>query len=176
MYAILLGKPVAYIANYFLETDSLSNSGGVKYSQKQESGKLLIFMASCPAQLAKFCSVEVLKMAYFGLIHPYFTYGLRLRGSCSKYRIERVFRSQKKAVRILSKLNPRESRKGVFKQVRLLTLPCLYIPEVALYCRLKYELIRGRNVQYGTRVRDNFRVEQHRTAASNTCYHELETD
>ncbi|KAG8271581.1 hypothetical protein J6590_059056 [Homalodisca vitripennis] len=65
-----------------------------------------------------------------------------------------------------SELNPRESCKDAFRELGLLTLPCLYILEVALYCRLKCELVRGMDVhQYGTRGRDNFRVQQHRTAA-----------
>ncbi|KAG8262511.1 hypothetical protein J6590_052155 [Homalodisca vitripennis] len=73
---------------------------------------------------------------------------------------------QKKAVRIISKLNPRKSYTDAFREFGLLTLPCLYIVEVALYCRLKCELVRGRDVhQYDTRGRDNFGVEQHRTAA-----------
>ncbi|KAG8322298.1 hypothetical protein J6590_026555 [Homalodisca vitripennis] len=116
--------------------------------------------------LAKFCSLDVLKTAYFGLIHPHLTCGLRLWGSCSKYKFERVFRTQKKAVRILSKLNPRESCKDSFRELGLLTLPCLYILDVALYCRLKCELLQGRDVhQYETRARDNFRIDQHRTIA-----------
>ncbi|KAG8262471.1 hypothetical protein J6590_052116 [Homalodisca vitripennis] len=36
---------------------------------------------------------------------------------------------------------------------------------VALYCRFKCELVQGRDVhKYGTRGRDNFRIQQHRTA------------
>ncbi|KAG8245311.1 hypothetical protein J6590_005624 [Homalodisca vitripennis] len=39
-------------------------------------------------------------------------------------------------------------------------------PHVALYCRFKCELVRGRDVhQYGTRGRDNLRLYPHRTAA-----------
>ncbi|KAG8300843.1 hypothetical protein J6590_067114 [Homalodisca vitripennis] len=77
-----------------------------------------------------------------------------------------VFGSQKKAVRILLKLNPRELCKDAFRSLGLLTLRCLFILEVILYCRIKCELQRGRDVhQYGTRGRDNFRLDQHRTTA-----------
>uniref|UniRef100_A0A1B6HTM5 Uncharacterized protein n=1 Tax=Homalodisca liturata TaxID=320908 RepID=A0A1B6HTM5_9HEMI len=115
--------------------------------------------------LAKFCSFDVLKTAYFGTVHPHLTYGLRLWGSCSKYKFDRVFRTQKKAVRIISKLKPRESCKIAFRELGFLTLPSLYILDVTLYCQFKCELVQGREVhQYETRGRNNFRTEQHRTA------------
>ncbi|KAG8325026.1 Mediator of RNA polymerase II transcription subunit 25 [Homalodisca vitripennis] len=104
-------------------------------------------------------------MAYFGPVHPHLMYGLRLWGSCSKYKFERVFRSQKKAVRIISKFKSRNSCRDAFRELGLLTLPCLYILDVALFCRFKCEFVRGRDVyQYGTRGRDNLRLHPHRTA------------
>ncbi|KAG8242937.1 hypothetical protein J6590_055659 [Homalodisca vitripennis] len=63
-------------------------------------------------------------------------------------------------------VNPRESCKDAFRSLGLLTLPCYFILEVILYCRLKCELEPSRDVhQYGTRGRDNFRLDQHRTTA-----------
>ncbi|KAG8284026.1 hypothetical protein J6590_003718 [Homalodisca vitripennis] len=41
----------------------------------------------------------------------------------------------------------------------------LYPCEVVLYCQFKCKLVQGRDVyQYGTRGRDNIRIQQHRTA------------
>ncbi|KAG8296354.1 hypothetical protein J6590_058954 [Homalodisca vitripennis] len=51
------------------------------------------------------------------------------------------------------------------RELELLTLPYLYILEVALYCRFKCELVQGRDVhQCGSRGWDIFRIQQHRTA------------
>lgn len=113
--------------------------------------------------LDTFCSIEVLKMAYFGLVYPHFAYGLRLWGSCSNARFQRVFILQKKAVRIIKKLNSRESCKNSFRELGLLTLPCLYMYEIIVYCKSKCDLVQGRDIhQYETRGRDSYRVQQHR--------------
>jgi len=116
--------------------------------------------------LAEFCSTDVMKMAYYGLVYPHMTYGLRLWGSCAKFRFERVFRLQKKAIRIIAKLNPRESCRNAFKELDLLTLPCLYVLDVTLYCRFRCELVQGTDIHhYNTRGRDSYRTQQHRTTA-----------
>ncbi|KAG8267055.1 hypothetical protein J6590_059096 [Homalodisca vitripennis] len=53
-----------------------------------------------------------------------------------------------------------------FRKLELLTLPCLYILEVALYCRSKCVLMRGIDIHsYETRGRENYRGQQHRTVA-----------
>src|SRR5436190_9919802 len=116
--------------------------------------------------LSKTCSLEVLQTAYFGLVYSHLTYGIRLWGSCSQQQFLRVFRLQKKAVRIILKLNYRESRRDAFRELGLLTLPCLYILEVVLYCNSKCTLVQCNQIHgYETRGRDNLRLQQHRTAA-----------
>ncbi|KAG8316291.1 hypothetical protein J6590_054221 [Homalodisca vitripennis] len=94
--------------------------------------------------------------AMFGLIHPYLSYDVL------KTNFESVFRTQKKAFRIIYKFNFRESCKDAFMKLGLLTLPCLYILDVVLYCRFKCELVHGSDFhEYETRGRDNFRIVQH---------------
>ncbi|KAG8253723.1 hypothetical protein J6590_098313 [Homalodisca vitripennis] len=74
---------------------------------------------------------------------------------------------QKKVIRIMCKLNPRESCRDAFREHGFLTLPCLYILDVALYCRFRCELVRGRDVhRYDTRGGDSYRMQHHRTLAS----------
>ncbi|KAG8242285.1 hypothetical protein J6590_069177 [Homalodisca vitripennis] len=77
------------------------------------------------------------------------------------------FQAPKKAVRIILKLNYRESCRASFGELGLMTLPCLYVFEVIVYCRSRCALISGRDVhQYETRGRDNLRTHQRRLALS----------
>ncbi|KAG8260603.1 hypothetical protein J6590_093280, partial [Homalodisca vitripennis] len=74
---------------------------------------------------------------------------------------------QKKVIRIMCKLNPRESCRDAFREHGFLTLPCLCILDVALYCRFRCELVRGSDVhRYDTRGGDSYRMQHHRTLAS----------
>jgi len=119
--------------------------------------------------LSKFCLQDVLKMAYYPLIYPHLTYSIRLWGSCSKQRYERVFRLQNMVVRIIAKLEYRESCRNSFRELSLLTLASLYILEVRIYCRSKIMLVWGSDIhEYKTRGRDNCRINQHRTAKFET--------
>lgn len=124
--------------------------------------------------LAQYCSSSVLKMAYYGLIYPHLVYGIRLWGSCSKKNLERVFKLQKKAIRIIAGLKYRESCKNTFRELGILTLPCLYVYEVVVFCRTKCTLVQGRQVhQYDTRGRDNIRGQNFRLNVSGKLPHHL---
>ncbi|KAG8244425.1 hypothetical protein J6590_024344 [Homalodisca vitripennis] len=60
----------------------------------------------------------------------------------------------------------RESSRDAFRSLGLQTLPCLYILEVALYCRYKCELTHGSDVHgYNTRGKDNLRIQSNRKMA-----------
>ncbi len=57
-----------------------------------------------------------------------------------------------------------ESCRPAFKNLKLLTLPCLYIFETALFFKSKCNPIRGSDIHsYDTRGRDNYRSGRHRT-------------
>lgn len=116
--------------------------------------------------LAKYCSIEVLRTAYFGLIYPHILYGLRLWGSCAKSSFDRVFRLQKRAIRVMLKMHPRDSCRDAFGKLGLLTLPSLYVLEVALHCKSKCALLQGGDIHnYETRNRELYRIVSHRTTA-----------
>ncbi|KAG8305207.1 hypothetical protein J6590_074758 [Homalodisca vitripennis] len=75
-----------------------------------------------------------------------------LWGGCANTHLECL--QSKKAVRTFAKLEWRESCRPAFRNMKLLTLSCLYILKTCLFFRSKYILIRGR---------DNYRTVRHRT-------------
>jgi len=114
--------------------------------------------------LAKYCPSQVLITAYYGLIYPHLSYGVVLWGACANILFQRVFKLQKKAIRIIANIKFRESCRQAFKSLQVLTLPCLYILETTSYCMNKCALTRGRDIHmYETRGRVNYRTRRHKT-------------
>lgn len=71
---------------------------------------------------------------------------------------------KKKAVRIIANLSWRESCKPAFKNLKLLTLTCLYILQTCCFFMTKCDQTRGTDVHsYATRGREDYRTERHRT-------------
>jgi hypothetical protein len=96
------------------------------------------------------CTQDVLKMAYYGIIHPHLSYGLCLWGSCSETKLQRIFVLQKKAIRIISRINYRESCRESFKALSILPLPSQYILDTVLFFISKYSFGEQNNA-YNTR-------------------------
>lgn len=116
--------------------------------------------------IAGYFNIQVQLMVYFGLIYPHLSYGIRLWGSCSILNFKRIFRLQKKAVRLIAKLNYRESCRQAFRELGLLTLAGIYILETIMYCLNHVVLTMGSDIHnHNTRSRHTFRPAQHRTAA-----------
>ncbi|KAG8242775.1 hypothetical protein J6590_086675 [Homalodisca vitripennis] len=56
-----------------------------------------------------------------------------------------------------------ESCRESFREFEFLTLPCLYIYYVIMYCKSKCTMVRGEDIhRYETRGRDNYRAQHHR--------------
>lgn len=104
-----------------------------------------------------------MKIAYYGIIYPHMTYGIILWGYCNNNEFQRLFVLQKKAIRIIKKLKPRESCKTAFNQLKILTLPSLFILKTILYFRFKCKLQDERHFHdYNTRFSHIPRSQQHR--------------
>ncbi|KAG8280379.1 hypothetical protein J6590_083406 [Homalodisca vitripennis] len=82
-------------------------------------------------------------------------------------RLKRVCRCVRVGARVSPHQSKPESCRASFGELGLMTLPCLYVFEVIVYCRSRCALISGRDVhQYETRGRDNLRTHQRRLALS----------
>ncbi|KAK9499221.1 hypothetical protein O3M35_002299 [Rhynocoris fuscipes] len=70
-------------------------------------------------------SVEVLKGAYFGLVHSHLSYGTLLWGNAS--RVDCLFKLQKRAIRVLEVKKYNESCRALFRELEIMTLTLMFI-------------------------------------------------
>lgn len=107
--------------------------------------------------LASSVSQETLRTAYFGLFHCRLSYALLVWGHSSQS--ERVFRLQRRAVRLIAGLGYREECRGTFAQFRILTLPSVFILENLLYMKrnLSNYVANGDVHEHDTRRAGDFR-------------------
>lgn len=105
--------------------------------------------------LSKCVSINVLRTAYFAVFHSHLSYATLAWGHSSG--MTRLFRIQRKAVRIIAGLPFREDCRQQFSSLGILTLPCVFILECVLYVRRNEEIFRTHRDIHGhhTRFRDN---------------------
>jgi hypothetical protein len=76
-------------------------------------------------------SSETLRMVYFSYFHCMIKYGLIFWGNSTN--ISRVFKLQKKVIRIISGVGPADSCRGLFRKSDILPLSCEYILSLTLF-------------------------------------------
>jgi hypothetical protein len=85
--------------------------------------------------LSYFMSLETLRMVYFSCFHSIIKYGIIFWGNSTN--ISRVFKLQKKVIRIMSGVGPRNSCRGLFRKLDILQLSCEYILSLMLFVIIK---------------------------------------
>lgn len=109
-------------------------------------------------------SPNILKTAYYALFETHIRYGITLWGGSSNSNLNRVLVLQKKAVRLMANLPPRESCREAFKNLQILTVGSIYIVEVISYA-LKQGLIRNESRHHHfTRQAQDYHLPAHRSA------------
>lgn len=83
--------------------------------------------------LSPIISTDALLTAYYGIAESHLRYGLIFWGNSTEK--ETIFKSQKRCIRAMFKLKSTDSCKSYFKEYKILTLPCLYILEVAVFVK-----------------------------------------
>lgn len=103
-------------------------------------------------------SKKTLKITYHGLFESHMSYGIIFWGNCSNYK--RIFKLQKKVIRIMQNLKPKKSCRKHFKSLRIMTLPNLYLYKLILFIKNNIQTFPIHNHNHSTRNKNNFKLEQ----------------
>ena len=121
-------------------------------------------------RIAHTTPIEVSRTAYMGLFQSKLSYGLILWGNSTDW--QKVFVIQKKAIRIISKLKPSDTCRISFRDLRILTLPGLYIFQCLTYIKAtitEFTTVSSRH-NYITRHGENILTQQHRLSLTHKSY------
>lgn len=83
--------------------------------------------------IRKICDDHTVVLVYYGYFLSVLRYGLLFWGNSSS--AQKIFKQQKIAVRVIAGICPRVSCKPSFRKYKFLTLPALYILELALFIK-----------------------------------------
>ena len=100
-------------------------------------------------------SLGVLRAAYFANFHSHLSYGILIWGHATGS--QRIFGLQRRAVRTVAGLQFRADCRHAFKNLRILTVPSLYILECLLHIKRNINLYQTHEDKhnYNTRNRNN---------------------
>lgn len=109
------------------------------------------------------------KKAYFGYFHSILSYGVELWGDAADR--ERVFWLQKRAIRVVAGVRWDHPAKELFIGYKILTLPSLYILEVAKQVRYNLEQFQSNahEPKYHLRRGQELRAPRTRLAKAKKC-------
>lgn len=110
-------------------------------------------------KLAPDLNPDALVMAYHGLVASLLRYGIIFWGNSTDKEI--AFKAQKKCIRAMFNLKSTESCKPVFTKYKLLTLPSLYIFEVASFVKSNPHLFTRLSEAFPRNRRDNSQLCLH---------------
>lgn len=114
--------------------------------------------------LRNICNIHTIKTVYFAYVQSILSYGIVVWGSSKE--LNSIFIIQKKIIRTILNLNRQTHCKPYFKQLNILTVPCLYILESVCYIHrnIHHFTINNEIHQYSTRNRENIHVDSLRTS------------
>ena len=101
---------------------------------------------------------NIILKIYYALFHCHLLYGIRLWGNCT--RKNEIFILQKKAIRIISGSDVREHCKPLFVNLKIMTLPSIYIYACLLFIKQNESAfpIRKYYHEYSTRFCKNIHM------------------
>lgn len=121
-------------------------------------------------------AIEQLKVVYYSLVESKLRYSIVLWGGSYAYNVNTAFVTQKRAIRTMVKIPQWVSCKKYFKELQILTVPCLYILVLLtdLMKQLRnFETIEERNKREATRRRDlQYRIQPHLNVVSHAAVYQ----
>lgn len=106
-------------------------------------------------------SINTLLTYYYAHFYSRVTYSILFWGSSSL--MLKVFRLQKRALRNIAGVNKYHSCRSLFKEMKLLTMPCIFIYEVLIFVKTNYSSFLTNNFHhdYDTRNSNALVTPQH---------------
>lgn len=118
----------------------------------------ILFSLRC---LSDFLNSSALKMVYHGYFASVMSYGILSWGTASASILHRVFKLQKRAIRLVFGLGGLESCREVFLRERILTLPSIFIYSVSVFTFKHIQDFPTHTHMYPTRNKNSLIVPQH---------------
>uniref|UniRef100_A0A1B6EPB7 Reverse transcriptase domain-containing protein n=2 Tax=Cuerna arida TaxID=1464854 RepID=A0A1B6EPB7_9HEMI len=107
---------------------------------------------------------EATRTAYHALFESHVRYGITVWGGSTMGNLNRVLVMQKRAIRVISGLSPRQSCRDAFKNLNILTVTSIYILDTVHYCVTKDPPKQSDVHEHNTRYAGNYVLPGHRTA------------
>jgi hypothetical protein len=118
---------------------------------------------------------SALRSVYFAHVHSILSYGIEFWGRAADYQIERVFKFQKKAIRIIAGVHYSASCREIdpvdklnwYQKLGILPLPALCIAKILIFFKKQphYFTHAKFNHRYPTRHKECLILESHKTSA-----------
>jgi hypothetical protein len=123
-------------------------------------------------KLAQLVSHDTLKQVYYAKVHSYMAYGIMFWGSSTAAR--KAFSAQKRAIKTIYQVPIRTPGKPLFSDIKILTLPSLYILTCVCFVHSNRQKFPANNSYhtYSTRSNNNIHVNQYSSSLClNGPYH-----
>lgn len=129
--------------------------------QAQEICTKLSKFAYMLFKLNKVVKTDSLLTAYHGYVASALRYGIIFWGNCTDR--ESIFKAQKRCIRAMFNLKTTDSCKQLFKKHKILTLPSLYIYEVAIFVKNNEHLFVHAHDIHDRNLRNRNRLCSHQS-------------
>jgi exonuclease III/thymidine kinase len=168
---------IASLREQGLQTSGETKFLGVTIDEKLQWSAHIISISKklCSAIYAikktkEVCGFDAAKFVYFSYFHSIMSYGILFWGRGADW--SRVFVLQKRAIRQLMDIKPRETCKNAFRELGVLTLPSVFIYECLIYAykNLPNTPLNLDHHTYNTRGKQDVRPLEHRLAKVSKSY------